>query len=73
VKRATPRLPSRPLSSADLARLLRQSATLDPLVRDQWLRVLPHLSATHRQRLSEILAAADQGAAVPARDATASP
>jgi hypothetical protein len=39
--------------------VLRESETLDPLLKDQWLRVLPYLSPSHRRRLIEILASAE--------------
>lgn len=58
---ATPRRRSEPKKAeADqLARVLRESETLDPLLKDQWLRVLPYLSPSHRRRLIEILASAE--------------
>lgn len=49
-------------STQELARLIRKSRALDPLLKRQWLRVLSHLSPADRTRLREILAS-DQAAA----------
>jgi hypothetical protein len=42
---------------ADLAKLVRQSRLLDPVVRRQWLSVLPYLTPRDRTRLEAILRA----------------
>jgi hypothetical protein len=40
----------------ELARLIRQSDVLDPMLKRQWLRVLPHLKPADQARLRTILA-----------------
>ena len=42
-------------SDAELAAMIRRSRVLDPLLKRQWLRLLPHLSPPDRARLREIL------------------
>jgi hypothetical protein len=42
-------------TSDGLARLVRRSWMLDPLMKRHWLRVLPHLTPFDRARLREIL------------------
>ncbi len=39
----------------ELARLIRASRVLDPVLKRQWLRVLAHLTPADRARLLEIL------------------
>ncbi|MBM2810470.1 MAG: hypothetical protein HW416_1229 [Chloroflexi bacterium] len=46
----------------DLVRLIRQSRVLDPLVKRQWLRVLPNLTAFDALRLRRILESETSGA-----------
>lgn len=42
-------------SSKELAARIRRSRVLDPVLKRQWLRLLPHLSLADRARLLEIL------------------
>ena len=44
-----------PQDVEDLARLIRQSPLLDVAAKRHWLRLIPHLSALHRERLEQIL------------------
>ena len=43
------------LDMEELARLIRQSPLLDVAAKRHWLRLIPHLSALHRERLEQIL------------------
>jgi hypothetical protein len=43
------------VADRELARLVRDSRTLDPATKRSWLRVLPHLTHSDRARLREIL------------------
>ena len=42
-------------SDKELAALIRRSRVLDPVLKRQWLRLLPHLAPADRARLREIL------------------
>jgi hypothetical protein len=44
-----------PQTAADLAGHIRHSPLLDPALKRQWLRVLPHLAPRERERLRAIL------------------
>jgi hypothetical protein len=51
----------------ELKRLLRTVRTLDPQLRQQWLQLLPHLSAVDRSRLRELLEALNADRAAGSR------
>jgi hypothetical protein len=55
-----------PVSTRELARLIRGSRALDGSLKRHWLRVLAHLTPTDRERLAEILRRADAGTVSPA-------
>jgi hypothetical protein len=56
---ALERTPTPPkLTDAQLQALVRRSRVLDPVVKRQWLQVLPHLSPLDRERLYDILRSA---------------
>ena len=50
-------MPNKPptASNKELAARIRRSRVLDPVLKRQWLRLLPHLSLADRTRLREIL------------------
>jgi len=50
----------------ELVRLIRRSSVMDPVLKRQWLRILPHLKPADLARLESILA--DE--AVERRDGT---
>ncbi len=47
----------------ELAQLIRKSTVLDPLLKRQWLGVLPHLKAADHARLRAILEEGNASAA----------
>ena len=42
-------------SNKELAARIRRSRVMDPVLKRQWLRLLPHISLADRTRLLEIL------------------
>jgi hypothetical protein len=53
----------------ELARLIRRSRTLTPVLKRQWLTVLPHLSPEDQLRLRQILDSEQQPAQTPTEPA----
>ena len=46
---------NRQVASGQLAALIHESRMLNPLLKEQWLRLLPHLRPADRSRLEAIL------------------